>query len=119
MFQENLAAFLEKASIEPLDEFAAKPRKAGIEVPESRDTVDPAIITHFLMTIIETIGNRVDTPLLRKRIKDDVCWRNSEQPWRRSPFWLLLRVCSAAALSSPRGRRRAHALQDPHVSHDS
>ena len=93
MFQENLAAFLEKASIEPLDEFAAKSRKAGVEVPESRDTVDPAIITHFLMTIIETIGNRVDTPLLRKRIKDDVCWRNSEQPWRRSPFWLLLRVC--------------------------
>lgn len=92
VFQENMASFLEKTSLEVVDEFTAKSRKAGVVVSESRDTTDPALITNFLMTLLEVTGGLADTPLLRKRIKDDVCWDNAELPWRRSPFWLVLRV---------------------------
>lgn len=91
-FQESLAAFIEKASTEPLEEFSAKTRKAGVDIPESRDTVDPAIITQFLTTVLETNGAPISPPVLRKRVKDDVCWSNAELPWRRNPFWLTLRV---------------------------
>ncbi|KAJ9255026.1 hypothetical protein DTO207G8_3210 [Paecilomyces variotii] len=92
-FQDNLGRFIEQASVEPIDEFAAKTIKAGAEFTETRDTTDPAIITKFLMTLLETNGIRINTPVLRKHVKDDVCWDDAELPWRRSPFWLVLRVC--------------------------
>lgn len=109
VFQENLVSFLEKASLEPLDEFAAKTSKAGMQVSEARDTVDPALITHFLMTLIEVNGSRIYPPLLRKRIKDDVTWDNSELPWRRSPFWLILRVSVHRLLCLAMGEEKGQA----------
>jgi hypothetical protein len=93
VFQSNLAALLEKASTEPIHEFAAKTRKAGAEVAETRDSTEPGFITQFLMTFLAANGERACPPLLRKHVKDDVCWNNAELPWRRSPFWLALRVC--------------------------
>ncbi|KAL2779878.1 hypothetical protein BJX66DRAFT_345994 [Aspergillus keveii] len=98
-FQENLASFLEQASLEPVNEFEAKAHKAGVEVIETRDTTNPALITQFLMTLLESRGERLSVPLLRKRVRDDVCWDNAELPWRRSPFWLALRVCMQRLLS--------------------
>jgi hypothetical protein len=98
-FQENLASFLEQASLEPVNEFEAKAHKAGVEVIETRDTTNPALITQFLMTVLESRGERLSVPLLRKRVRDDVCWDNAELPWRRSPFWLALRVCMQRLLS--------------------
>ncbi|KAE8377081.1 hypothetical protein BDV26DRAFT_293508 [Aspergillus bertholletiae] len=92
-FQQSLAEFIEQASREVLDEFYLKTHKAGAKVSETRDTVHPAIISQFLMTLLETNGSRTSPPKLRKRIKDDVCWDNAEFPWRRAPFWLVLRVC--------------------------
>ncbi|PIG85815.1 hypothetical protein AARAC_009742 [Aspergillus arachidicola] len=91
--QESLATFLEMASTEQIDEFAAKSRKAGVGVAESREVVDPALIYEFLITLLGVNGCRISPPLLCKRVRDDVCWDNSELPWRRSPFWLVLRVC--------------------------
>ncbi|KAE8372270.1 hypothetical protein BDV26DRAFT_274461 [Aspergillus bertholletiae] len=91
--QESLAAFLEMASTEQIDKFASKSRKAGVRVVENRDVVDPSLISEFLMTLLRVNGSRVQPPLLRKRVKDDVCWDDAELPWRRSPFWLVLRVC--------------------------
>ncbi|KAL4745958.1 hypothetical protein BDW72DRAFT_198161 [Aspergillus terricola var. indicus] len=92
-FQENLATFLEKVSVEYLHQFAAKVRKAGKEVTEIRDTCDPVLITQFLMTLLEANGKRLSVPYLRKRVNDDVCWNQAKVPWRRSPMWLTLRVC--------------------------
>lgn len=45
------------------------------------------------MTLLEVNGTRVFPPLLRKRVRDDVCWgEGGEKPWRRCPFWLVLRI---------------------------
>ncbi|KAG0648167.1 hypothetical protein D0Z07_5692 [Hyphodiscus hymeniophilus] len=93
-FQTELAIFLEKASTESIKRFAARTSKAGSFVFESRDTVDPSLITQMLMTILEANkGTRIFPPLLRKRIRDDVCWgEGGEKPWRRSPFYLTMRI---------------------------
>ena len=92
-FQDSLAVFLEQASTESIKRFAARTNKAGSLAFECRDTVDPALITQMLMTLLEVNGHRVYPPLLRKRVRDDVCWTDgAEKPWRRSPFWLVLRV---------------------------
>jgi hypothetical protein len=92
-FQDELATFLEKSSIESIKRFAAHTRKAGSMVFEPRDTVEPALITQMLMSLLEANGNRTFPPLLKKRVRDDVSWDQSgPKPWRRSPFWLVLRV---------------------------
>jgi hypothetical protein len=91
-FQESLAVFLEQASMESLGQFRAHVFKARASVIESRDTTDPALITQMLLTLLEAVGSPVDVPRLRKRIRDDVNICDAELPWRRLPFWLVLRV---------------------------
>lgn len=99
-FQDELATFLDKASTESIKRFAAHTNKAGSFTFESRDTVDPALVTQMLMTLLEVNGRRVFPPLLQKRVRDDVCWsEGGEKPWRRCPFWLVLRVAVHRHLS--------------------
>lgn len=92
-FQASLTEFLERASVEPVKQFAATSLKAGSLAYESRDTTTPAIIGQLLMSILEANGHK-HTPLLtQKRVRDEVCWGDgAENPWRRSPTWLVLRV---------------------------
>ncbi|KAK8175389.1 hypothetical protein IWX90DRAFT_469628 [Phyllosticta citrichinensis] len=90
-FQDSLAQFLQQSSTQALKQFAARTKKSGSAVVEIRDTTDPAIITHMLMNLLESYGARAEPPVLRKRVRDDVCWSDgAEMPWRRCPDWLLL-----------------------------
>ncbi|KAI9683344.1 MAG: hypothetical protein M1829_005414 [Trizodia sp. TS-e1964] len=91
-FQESLTTFLEQASAEPLSRFEARSTKASASVIETRDTVDPALVTQLLIPLLEAIGSPIDVPRLKKRIRDNVNIQSSEFPWRRLPFWLILRV---------------------------
>ncbi len=92
-FEACLAEFLEKASVEPVKRFAATTLKAGSYAFESRDTATPAVVGQLLMSILEANGRKQRTVLTRKRVHDEVCWGDgAENPWRRSPTWLVLRV---------------------------
>jgi hypothetical protein len=54
----------------------------------------------MLLTLLEVNGSRVFPPILQKRVRDDVCWNEGgEKPWRRCPFWLVLRVAVHRHLS--------------------
>ncbi|KAL8832894.1 MAG: hypothetical protein Q9170_004696, partial [Blastenia crenularia] len=99
--QEALAVFLEKASLEPVKQYAATTLKAGSNAYESRDTAIPSIIGQLLSTILEVLGRKYIPSLTRKRVRDEVCWDNgAEIPWRRSATWLVLRVGIQRALCS-------------------
>ncbi|OJD31253.1 p-loop containing nucleoside triphosphate hydrolase [Diplodia corticola] len=103
-FQDSLAGFLAQCSVESINSFAARAYKARSSTVEIRDTTDPAMISSLLMTVLEAHGRRFATPLLRKRVRDDVCWgRGAEVPWRRLPFWLVLRVGLARYLAIKHG----------------
>jgi hypothetical protein len=91
-FQEAIAAFIEQASSESVTKFAAVTWKAAATIPEIRDTSDPALISGLLMTILEANGAVVAVPRLRKRVRDTVTFDNARTPWRRSAFYLALRV---------------------------
>ena len=92
-FQTCLAEFLEKASVEPVKQFAAVTLKAGSYAFESRDTATPAVVGQLLMALLEANGRKHTAMLTRKRVHDEVCWGDgAENPWRRSPTWLVLRV---------------------------
>lgn len=92
-FQCVLASFLEQASLEDVKDFAPISNKARAGAYEIRDSVDPSIITQMLMSILEANGRRISPVVLRKRVRDDVIWTDgAERPWRRSSFYLVLRV---------------------------
>ncbi|KAI1654401.1 hypothetical protein F4813DRAFT_370697 [Daldinia decipiens] len=93
-FQECLATFLEQASMESLYSLQASAQKANVSITEVRDTTDPALITQMLMSILEAMGSYYQTPMLRKRVRDDVNIQGADLPWRRLPFWLVLRVAA-------------------------
>ena len=91
-FQDALVTFVEQASTEHVSKFAAVARKASSTIPEIRNTTDPALISGLLMTILEANGAAKSVPVLRKRVRDAVTFDNARKPWRRSAFYLVLRV---------------------------
>ncbi|KAL8366658.1 hypothetical protein RB595_010496 [Gaeumannomyces hyphopodioides] len=108
-FQQCLANFLEQASMESLRTLEAQATKSGQSISEDRDTTDPALVTEALMSIFEAVGEARQPPrLLWKHVRDDVNMQNSNQPWRRLPFWLVLRVAArrqlALVLGETKGR---------------
>lgn len=89
----QLASFLQQASIEHISNFTARAKKGGFLAVEPRETENPSMITQVLSTLLEANGYRFTPTYLQKRVRDDVCWaEGAEKPWRRSPFWLVLRV---------------------------
>jgi hypothetical protein len=66
--------------------------KAAAPLPEIRDTANPTLITGLLMTMLETLGSQYHPILLTKHVRDTVSWKTARKPWRRSPFYLALRV---------------------------
>ncbi|KAF4949086.1 hypothetical protein FGADI_9160 [Fusarium gaditjirri] len=91
-FLRNLSQFLGQASYESFDQFAAKASKGGRSIAETRDSTDPALVIEMLMSLLEGLGSGSEVQTVRKKVRDDVVLGSSEVPWRRSPYWLVLRV---------------------------
>ena len=91
-FQETIATFTEQATEIAFDQFAARAHKGDKMLVETRDTPSPALITEMLMSFLEATGRAFPVSAVHKRVRDDVVLGSSERPWRRSPYWLMLRV---------------------------
>jgi len=86
-FQTELSSFLERASIESVQQFAPQAYKERALISESRDTVDPGLTTQILMPILEVNGTRIFPAILKKRVRDDVCWsEGAPQALETLPF---------------------------------
>ncbi|KAL9051900.1 MAG: hypothetical protein Q9162_005738 [Coniocarpon cinnabarinum] len=109
-FLSNLTRFLDKASRESIPQFAATIAKSGEALTEVRDTQDPSLISCLLMTLLEVNGVYEDACIVRKRVRDDVCTEAKGKPWRRSPFWLVLRVAVQQALQVDSGDKLGRFL---------
>ncbi|KAJ5065101.1 hypothetical protein J3E72DRAFT_210908, partial [Bipolaris maydis] len=109
-FQDALATFLEQASTEYVTKFAAVTWKAAAKLAEIRDTSDPAIISGLLMAILEANGTAVNVPRLRKRVRDTVVFENARKPWRRSAFYLVLRVATQRYLYHHMGAQEGRKM---------
>ncbi|KAF5023718.1 hypothetical protein F66182_4222 [Fusarium sp. NRRL 66182] len=99
-FLENLTLFLEEASSKSFDRFAARASKGGQSIVETRDCPSSTLISEILMSLLEGMGHPVYPRRLRKRVRDDIVLDQSEIPWRRSPYWLVLRVTLGRILST-------------------
>lgn len=97
-FISELAIFLIKMSSQPMPDAQPTAHKAKTQVQEPRNTTNPRYITQLLTGILHGIGHPADIQRVQKRIADEVHWRNAFLPWRRSPFWLVLRVAVQTTL---------------------
>jgi len=95
-FRAELANFLSKMDKDVLA--VPTTRKAGSEVVEERDTTHPRYITELLTGILRAVGRPAEINRISKRIGDDVVWKDSKLPWRRSPLWLVIRVTMQTTL---------------------
>lgn len=98
-FLAELSGFLEQASTESYPRFAARANKGGKSVAETRDVPSPHLISEMLMSLLEGLGSATHVRQVRKRVRDDIVLSSSELPWRRSPYWLVLRVAVQRMLS--------------------
>ncbi|KAF2490220.1 hypothetical protein BU16DRAFT_470287 [Lophium mytilinum] len=81
--------------------YVVKPstKKAGSTVNEIRETIDPILVTGMLTGALRAVGTPADVVRIQKNTRDDVLWDNKLRPWRRSPFWLLLRAAVHTTLA--------------------
>lgn len=96
--------------MDALSRFTSKTHKANTEITEIRDTTDPSLVTQMLMPLLDTLGSPLQVLLLQKRVRDDVVLDESLLPWRRHPFWLILRVAAERQLCLDVGEVEGRAL---------
>lgn len=52
------------------------------------------------MSLLEGLGSPTTVDCVRKKVNDDVVLDTSDVPWRRSPYWLMLRITLRRLLCS-------------------
>lgn len=93
-FQEALAHTLAKMSSRPVHGMQPKSQKAGSLHDEDRDTTHPGAVTELVLGgFLRGHGYCQVNEAISKHTRDEVLWTDGvEIPWRRSPFWLFIRV---------------------------
>ena len=97
-FRNVLAALLTKLDAETPKDAQPLVEKAQSPVSETRDTYHPMFITEMLSGMLRAIGKELDVRRIFKHTRDEVLWKDTLDPWRRSPLWLLLRVTMRTSL---------------------
>lgn len=97
-FCKELSRNLARLATEEVEEMMPKSSKAGKSIPEERDTTHPGLVTEGLMTQLLAFGEHNTELSFTKNTRDEVNWRSSKLPWRRSPHWLVLRVALQTVL---------------------
>lgn len=85
-FRDAFVECLTKLNSEVIEEACPKSRKAEASVVEIRDTINPRFVTEMLTGILRGLGRPVKIVRIAKRTRDDVLWKDTLKPWRRSPL---------------------------------
>lgn len=109
IFLDPLTHLLAKLDAETPQEVVPITIKAGSEMSEIRDTVDPRFVTELLTGILRAVGRPLDdVERIYKHTREDVLWKSARKPWRRSPLWLFLRVTLQTSLMEIKGEVQSH-----------
>ncbi|KAJ3543984.1 hypothetical protein NM208_g3286 [Fusarium decemcellulare] len=91
-FQSAFVNTIVTMSHQALSDTQTKVKKAKQTHDEERETIHPRIVTELLTSILQGAGKAVTVTGLSKNTREEISWRSSKLPWRRSPLWLLIRV---------------------------
>ncbi|KEP48081.1 putative kinase-(PK-like) protein [Rhizoctonia solani 123E] len=100
-FITEVANVLVQMDVELFDEAHPTTRKAGTNVRESRNSINPNYFIQYFFGFLRGMGTTVNPRRIVKRLADDVLWMDAKNPWRRSPIWLILRVALQTSFDSP------------------
>lgn len=75
-----------------LEKETSAPEKEKPEQDGVRETTDPKIVTELFTSMLRGCGKEVVVEGICKHTREDIVWKNSKLPWRRSSLWLLVRV---------------------------
>ncbi|CAG7991695.1 unnamed protein product [Penicillium nalgiovense] len=89
---ETVAQTLSRMSYQPAANTKLKAKKAQQKHDEDRDTTNPKMVTELLMATLRPLSTDVSAVQIQKNTREEVIWRDSRSPWRRSALWLLMRV---------------------------
>ncbi|KAH8731001.1 hypothetical protein GQ44DRAFT_822597 [Phaeosphaeriaceae sp. PMI808] len=90
-FTDSLARTLAKLTTQEALGHQPQVTKASCNHNEPRDTANPAMVTDWFMHMLTAVGKPKDATSITKHTREEVFWQK-QQPWRRSPLWLLIRV---------------------------
>lgn len=108
-FLDPLTQLLAKLDAETPEEAVPITSKAGSEMAEIRDTVDPRFVTELLTEILRAVGRPFDdVERIYKHTREDVLWKSTLKPWRRSPLWLFLRVALQTSMMQMKDKEPSH-----------
>ncbi|KAK0710370.1 hypothetical protein B0T21DRAFT_454868 [Apiosordaria backusii] len=94
----------------PITAVRPKTRKAKADHDENRDTVSPILVTSMFLGVLHGLGQVVKPTTITKRMREQVNWDNTKQPFHRSPLWVLLRVAIRMVLAQDSGHNDANCL---------
>ncbi|KAL9048999.1 MAG: hypothetical protein Q9162_007441 [Coniocarpon cinnabarinum] len=80
-------------------EVKPKSKKARHKVIETRDTIDPRLVTELLAEMLLALGRPGQVGQFYKHTRDEIHWRDAYQPWRRAPAWTFLRITLQLSLN--------------------
>ena len=103
---------LVQLDVETPEEVLPTTKKSHSTVVETRDTVHPRFVTEMLTGMLRALGQPHDVPRIYKHTRDDVLWKDTKNPWRRSPLWLFLRVALQTSLVR-------NNFEEPHMQYKS
>lgn len=95
----SLSSTLAKMSRHEVAGTKPKAKKDKKMHDEERNTADPKMVTTFLATLLLAHGRPAHCKTITKSTREEVLYRSSLLPWRRSPTWLLVRVALQLSLS--------------------
>jgi len=98
-FRSAIANTLAQLDVHTPEEAWPVVTKAKSKTIEPRDTIHPKFVTEMLYSTLLGMGDPYDAPRISKNTREDVLWDSTLQPWRRSPFYLFLRVVLQTSLS--------------------
>lgn len=108
--REHIAQTLAQMSHQHVAGTKPKVNKAGQKHDEDRDTTHPKMVTEFIMAILRPWCADADTLQIQKNTREEVMWRDSRPPWRRSALWLLVRVTLQLAFRRLSSEKRTDDL---------
>lgn len=68
-------------------------------VVETRDCPSSALVSDLLLSLLEGLGAPAYVRRIHKKVRDDVLLGTAEIPWRRLPYWLIVRVAARRLFS--------------------
>lgn len=99
VFVEELGPAIHKLSIEQLKQSMETITKGGNVVAEARQSPSPRLVSEWLFgAVLSSYGSATPLVSFPKRTHDDVVWKDTDKPWRRSGVWLSVRVTLQLAL---------------------